>query len=149
MSIFRDTFKQGVQNQLAIRQKSIAERTPAAIQYYNARNAWIRLSSAVNVGGKADLAKQYILQGGVLYQNNLRAGVGAGNEAYSLNSPGGNANRLGIRPMPGITGMDIQSKGSYGSLRSVTINFIAWDLRQLEDLELLYMRPGYTALIEW
>jgi hypothetical protein len=150
MSIFKDTFKKGVQDQLATRQKAIAERTPAAIQYYNARNAWVRLSSSVDVGkDKGALAKKYILQGGTLYQNSLRAGVGVGDEAYSLNSPGGTTNRLGIRPMPGITGMDIQSKGSYGSLRSVTINFIAWDLRQLEDLELLYMRPGYTALIEW
>lgn len=150
MSIFKDTFKKGVQDQLAIRQKAIAERSPAAIQYYNARNAWVRLSSSVNVGkDNGALAKKYILQGGTLYQNSLRAGVGVGDEAYSLNSPGGITNRLGIRPMPGITGIDIQPKGSYGSLRSVTINFIAWDLRQLEDLELLYMRPGYTALIEW
>ena len=150
MSIFKDTFKKGVQDQLTIRQNSIATRTPAAIQYYNARNAWVRLSSSVNVGkDNGSLAKQYVLQGGTLYQNGLRAGVGINNEAYSLNSSGGNTHRLGIRPMPGITGIDIQSKGSYGSLRSVTINFIAWDLRQLEDLELLYMRPGYTALIEW
>jgi len=150
MSIFKDTFKKGVQDQLATRQKAIAERTPAAIQYYNARNAWVRLSSSVDVGkDKGALARKYILQGGTLYQNSLRAGVGVGDEAYSLNSPGGTTNRLGIRPMPGITGMDVQSKGSYGSLRSVTVNFIAWDLRQLEDLELLYMRPGYTALIEW
>lgn len=149
MSIFRDTFTPGVQNQLTIRQNSIATRTPAAIQYYNARNAWVRMSSAVNVGGSNELAKKYILQGGILHQGNLRAGVGTGNEAYSLNSPGGAANRLGIRPMPGIIDIDIQSKGSYGSLRTVTVNFVAWDLRQLEDLELLYMRPGYTALIEW
>lgn len=153
MSIFRDTFKKGVQDQLTIRQTSIATRTPAAIQYYNARNAWVRMSSAVDVGGKKELASKYVLQGGILNPVNegytLRGGVGSGNEAYSLNSPGGNAHRLGIRPMPGITGIDIQSKGSYGSLRSVTVSFIAWDLRQLEDLELLYMRPGYTALIEW
>ena len=149
MSIFRDTFTPGVQNQLTIRQNGIAARTPAAIQYYNARNAWVRMSSAVNVGGSNELAKKYILQGGILHQGNLRAGVGTGNEAYSLNSPNGVANRLGIRPMPGIIDIDIQSKGSYGSLRTVTVNFVAWDLRQLEDLELLYMRPGYTALIEW
>lgn len=154
MSIFRDTFKLGVQNQLKTRQTSIAARTPAAIQYYNARNAWVRMSSAVNVGGQKDLASKYVLQGGILNPDanggyTLRGGVGTGNEAYSLNSAGGNAHRLGIRPMPGITGIDIQSKGSYGSLRSVTVSFIAWDLRQLEDLELLYMRPGYTALVEW
>ena len=51
--------------------------------------------------------------------------------------------------MPGITGIDIKSKSAYGSLRQVTVSFVAWDIRQLEELELLYMRPGYTVLVEW
>ena len=51
--------------------------------------------------------------------------------------------------MPGITSVEVKSRGAYGSLRDVTINFQCWDIRQLEDLELLYMRPGYTVLVEW
>jgi hypothetical protein len=51
--------------------------------------------------------------------------------------------------MPGITGINVKSKSAYGSLREVEIKFNAWDIKQLEELELLYMRPGYTALIEW
>ena len=151
MSIFKDTFKQEIQDQLKARQEAIFERTPEAIQYFNARNSWIRMSSAVNVNGNNELAKKHILQGGTLYENQaqLRAGVLTQNAAYSVLSPGGNPNRLGLRPMPGITGIDVKSLAAYGSLRQVEVKFIAWDIRQLEDLELLYMRPGYTALIEW
>ena len=151
MSIFKDTFKPEIQGQLKARQDAIFERTPEAIQYFNARNAWIRMSSAVNVNGSNDLAKKYILQGGALYENQtqLRSGVLTQNAAYSTLSPGGGINRLGLRPMPGITGIDVKSLSAYGSLREVEVKFNAWDIKQLEDLELLYMRPGYTALIEW
>ena len=151
MSIFKDTFKQEIQDQLKARQDAIFERTPDAIQYFNARNSWIRMSSAVNVDGNNELAKKHILQGGTLYENQaqLRSGVLTQNAAYSVLSPGGNPNRLGLRPMPGIIGIDVKSLSAYGSLREIEVKFIAWDIRQLEDLELLYMRPGYTALVEW
>ena len=161
MSIFKDTFKEGVKNQLKARQKAIFERTPDAIQYFNARNSWIRVTSAVNVGssepGLSTLAENYVLLGGTLYNGKLRSGVGTGNQAYSLNSTTVNAdgtvklepNRLGIRPMPGITSIDVKSKSAYGSLREVVVNFQCWDIRQLEELELLYMRPGYSVLVEW
>ena len=150
MSIFKDTFKEGVKNQIKTRQNAILNRTPASLQYFNARNAWIRMCSSVDVGGdKGALAKSYVLLGGTLYKDKPRSGVGADNQAYSKITPGGTPNRLGIRPMPGITSIDVKSKSAYGSLREVVVNFNCWDIRQLEDLELLYMRPGYTVLIEW
>jgi hypothetical protein len=150
MSIFKDSFKQGVKDQLKARQEAILERTPQSLQYYNSRNAWIRVTSSVNVGGSSDLANKYVLQGGILDPSKkLRAGIGGTDKAYSNKSPDGKDYRLGIRPMPGITGVEIKSKSAYGSLREATINFQAWDIRQLEELELLYMRPGYTVLVEW
>jgi hypothetical protein len=169
MSIFKDTFKPEIKLQLEARQEALGTRGPTSIQYFNARNAWIRMTSSVNtyVGpspatpeelAKEDnynniLAQKHVLQGGILFPsiNGLvpRVGVGVDAQAYSLTSPNGINNRLGIRPMPGITGIDVKSKSAYGSLREVTVNFVAWDIRQLEDLELLYMRPGYTVLIEW
>jgi hypothetical protein len=149
MSIFKSTFTKEVKEQLAVRQKAIANRTPESIQYINSRNSWIRMTSSVNVDGSADLAKQYVLLGGTLDNGKLRSGVGNKNEAYSTVSPGGNPHLRGIRPMPGITSIEVKSKSAYGSLREVTINFQCWDIEQLQDLEVLYMRPGYTALIEW
>jgi len=48
----------------------------------------------------------------------------------------------GIVPMPGIIDMNIRTKSAYGSLREAKVNFVCHNLRQLEILELLYMRPG-------
>jgi hypothetical protein len=150
MSIFKATFKEGVCNQLKVRQKAINNRTPGNLTYYNSRNAWVRMTSAVEVNGdKGALANKYILQGGILDPNkNLRSGIGV-NGAYNNASPDGKDYRLGIRPMPGITSLEVKSKAAYGSLREAIINFVCWDIRQLEELELLYMRPGYSAMVEW
>ncbi len=151
MSIFRDSFPTKIRSSLNVRQNAMINRTPENIQYMNSRNAWIRMTSSVNVNGSNSLAKKYVLQGGTLVEGqNLRSGIGNNaNDSYSTVSPSGKANRLGIRPMPGITGLDINSKTQYGSLREATVKFQCWDMSQLEDLELLYMRPGYTVLVEW
>lgn len=178
MSIFKESFKEGVRTQLEIRQNVINDRTPQNLQYMNSRNAWIRMSSAVNIykGPSHDdntddeneraaalkdyknpsnysnsLAKQYVLQGGTLSPNGtLKAGLGTFDKnAYSNLASDGSSYRLGIRPMPGITSVDVKSRGAYGSLQDVTVHFQCWDIKQLEDLELLYMRPGYTVLVEW
>ena len=165
MSIFKDSFHPSIKDQLKKRQEIMTTRTPQNLQYFNSRNAWIRLSSSVNVykgpvsASQADLqnpanydnvlANKYVLQGGILNDGKLRAGLGDFSNAYSNVGADGEAYRLGIRPMPGITGVDIKNKGAYGSLRAATVTFQCWDIKQLEDLELLYMRPGYTLLLEW
>jgi hypothetical protein len=106
------------------------------------------MSSSVDVNkDDGKLAKSYILQGGILNNNDLRAGVGE-NKAYSYKTPS-QSHQRGLRPMPGINSIDIRSKSAYGSLREVVVKFQCWDIKQLEDLELLYMRPGYTVLVEW
>jgi len=152
MSIFKDTFKKGVTDQIESRQVEINNRTSLGMQYYNSRNAWIRMTSAVDVGGdNGALAKKYILQGGLVdgTTGTLRSGLGNFSNAYSNVGGDGEPYRLGIRPMPGITGLGIEHKSSYGSLRNATVNFQCWDIKQLEDLELLYMRPGYSVMVEW
>lgn len=154
MSIFRDTFQENIKKQLNTRQDLMAKeiKAPYELQYLNSRNAWIRMSSSVDVNNdKGKSAKENVLLGGTLLNNRfLRKGIGnTGNEAYSTKTSGGNNNKFGIRPMPGITNLNIQSKSAYGSLREITINWQCWDIKQLEELELLYMRPGYTVLVEW
>jgi GH24 family phage-related lysozyme (muramidase) len=157
MSIFRNTLQTSVQEQLKARQNALKSRTPDAIIQANSRNAWIRMTSAVDVSDdKGKLANQYVLLGGVLADKKLRAGVGGQSGAYNNISPSGTsynsnakAGTAGIKPMPGIESIDIKSKSAYGSLREVVVNFKCHNLQQLEDLELLYMRPGYTVLVEW
>ena len=156
MSIFKDTFIPEVRFQLDARQNAILNRTPTTIKYLNSRNAWIKMSSSVNVNGTSELANNYQLKGGILKSDGgLKSGVGGTDNAYSNISPNTSLSfderkyQRGIRPMPGINSIDIESKSAYGSLREVVVKFQCWDIKQLEDLELLYMRPGYTVLIEW
>lgn len=56
---------------------------------------------------------------------------------------------MGIVPMPGITDAQIQTHGRYGQTRIAKVNFKCHNRRQLEILELLYMRIGYPILLEW
>jgi hypothetical protein len=156
MSIFRNTFTPTIQGQLKARQNSAQRKNPNDIIYLNSRNSWTRMTSGVNVNGTDEKAKAYVLQGGTLNNGKLRYGVGDQSSAYSTTSPSGisyntsaRAGAAGLKPMPGITSVDIKSKTAYGSLREVTVNFVCHNIQQLEDLELLYMRPGYTVLVEW
>ena len=55
----------------------------------------------------------------------------------------------GSVPMPGIKTANIRTKSAYGSLREAKVEFVCHNQRQLEVLELLYMRPGIPILLEW
>ena len=152
MSIFKDTFTKPVRDQLKVRGNAFLKRTSNDIIYINGRTAWTRMVSGVDVGGDSKLAQENILQGGLLQNDgkSLRQGVGNNftSNAYS-NVTNGLDNFYGLRPMPGITNIDVQSKSAYGSIRVATVTFNCWDIRQLEVLELLYMRPGFVVLLEW
>ena len=110
------------------------------------------------------LARQYILEGGTRYYDDKthhgwRGGFTTGERsddeilafAYGDRNVRANAqdNDFGIVPMPGITDATIQTKSNEGALREAQVNYICFNRRQLEILELLYMRPGYTVCLEW
>ena len=137
---------------------------------YNNRQCVIRLSSGVNIeedtlleSGEtigSDMAKRYILEGGVKQnftqsENTVsvtpRGGFAKTGGAYGDPDLRANAgdDGFGIVPMPGIKDANVRTKSAYGSLRSAKVKFVCFNQRQLEILELLYMRPGYTLLLEW
>lgn len=153
MSIFKESFKKEIRAQLEARQAAIEKRDATAITYFNARTAFVKMTSGVDIDGdEGSLAKNNILFGGIFNNSTLKSGVGDDiSNAYSFKSYSSleKEYRLGIRPMPGITGVDIKTKSAYGSLMEATVNFTCWDIKQLEDLELLYMRPNYSVLLEW
>ena len=60
-----------------------------------------------------------------------------------------NYESLGFRPTPGIESVDVKSKGTYGTLREAEVNFKVWTLEDLEVMQKLYLRPGYSVLLEW
>jgi hypothetical protein len=157
MSIFKSTLKPYVVRQINTRQNLLSEvKRPVEFAHYvSSKSPWIRMTSFVNYGPKGneteDLAKKYILMGGALYNMksggySQRSGVGGAGSVY-----GGDlgTNQYGIRPMPGIADLNTRSLGAYGSLTEATVKFYAWDVKQLEDLTVLFMRPGYKVLLEW
>lgn len=155
MSIFKSTFKPFVVRQINARQSLLKqkERPVEFAKYVSAKSPWVRMTSFVDYNGSSDLAKKYVMMGGTLYDFNtgtgkvkMRAGLGGKGASY-----GGDlgTNQYGIRPMPGITSINVRNIAAYGSLSEATVRFYAWDVRQLEELSVLFMRPGYKVLLEW
>jgi len=143
-------------------------RSSSDLQWLTNKNVWIRISSGADVdednsnfddlgevkGQK--LARKYILQGGLFKDtsiiNNsgntqdikeLRAGIGP-DGAYGI---GGND--FGYRPMPGLTSLSIKTGGKLGTLREATIEFTCYNKKQLDIMSALYMRLGFSVLVEW
>lgn len=153
----------GPVEQLKARSKAFSEksRNTSTLTFLTANKPWIRLSSGVNElsteeieevekngrlvtsTGNSKLAKETIL--GTLQS---KSGLGDNNKK-SPNPLYRKTSDLGYRPEPGITSATIRSKGSYGTLRETTVNFVVWSLEDLENIEKLFLRPGYSMLLEW
>ena len=63
---------------------------------------------------------------------------------YGFEGPG----LIGLKPMPGIEKVSIKTVGE-GYLREATINLRANSIEQLNILDALYFRLGYSILLEW
>lgn len=133
-------FDSKVINQLSVRSSILSKttRTNDDLMYLAGKTGWAKLSSGVNINGYTQLAKANVLIGGILGRT--------GTNSYD-NSTGPTGR--GVRPMPGITGVTVRSINRFGVLKEATITYNCWDVSQLQELELLYMRPGFTALLEW
>ena len=133
-------FDKEVLNQLNLRSTIYSkkqDRTDQNIQYLNSKIGWVKLTSSVNAGGSSALANKYVFIAGTKGR--------FGDNTYSNFTGEG----LGFRPMPGITGVQIRAINRFGVLKEATITFNCWDVSQLQELEQLYMRPGFSALLEW
>jgi len=151
-----------------------SNRTPQDIQFMNNRNAWIKMASSVSIEEDfrvpkdtgtpsnfrgSNLAKNAILFNGLsLFDGNklnMRAGVNVGAQAilpstsYFNNSAYGlGGNEFGILPMPGINSVSIDSKNR-GSIKTATIQIIAFNRYQFDIIETLYCRLGFSMIVEW
>lgn len=145
--------------------------------YLTSKTGWVKMSSGVNtitdeevirlrkgkgrktITGNGELAKTNVLQGGLLSPSGkLRQGLDytdysraiADTDVGSLVSAYSNrSDTTGMRPMPGITGMNVKSKNTYGTLREAEVKLSVWTLEDFELVEKLYLRPGFTILLEW
>lgn len=127
--------------------------------------------SVQEVKGDSTLAWNNVLMGGTLKQSetnevtSMGGGVSeklhrpielsdtgyirAGGAMDAKDSAYHNYESLGFRPTPGIESVSVQSKGTYGTLRTGEVKIKVWTLEDLEVMQALYLRPGYTMLLEW
>lgn len=110
------------------------------------RNQFLDLE---NYGGPM-LSQELILQGGILNYNEPRFGVS--NTTSNLPSSdfnyGYGGTEFGLNAMPGLLGFTSKTYDN-GSLRKADIKIKANNKKQFEYLETVYLRLGYTILLEW
>jgi len=122
------------------------------IDVYNSGSEVRQSLLEINGYGGNRLAQEMVLQGGVLNSSNgeLRFGVSETNTTLPSNPSnyGFGGSQFGLVPMPGITGFEVKSYNN-GTLREATVNITAFNRKQFEYLDTLYLRLGYTMFIEW
>ena len=176
MAVLFESIAKSVADQITARQQihGSTTRDKNTLLYLNSNSGWVRLRSGVNVlddsqaksyyktggtppSGTSTLARSMVLTGGTLNYNenpNLgsqspRGGVQFGEKTSAVTGAYHNSPTTGFRPMPGIVGATISSKGQYGVLRKASIQLKVWSKEDLDDIEKLFFRLGYTALLEW
>lgn len=173
-NIIGEPFDPGVKRQIKYRERKLGEspKSHDILKWSNAKTSWLRLASSVDIDD--ELAKKFgvksgeeLAQKGVLYNgissvnkdkdgniqlDKMRSGIltldGNSTNVINDNVYGFGGLEYGFRPMPGIIGADITSINR-GSLRNATIQIKAFTPTQLDLIELLYMRVGFTVLLEW
>jgi murein DD-endopeptidase MepM/ murein hydrolase activator NlpD len=149
-------------------QNSQGYRDNNNLVYLANKTAWVRLVSSINITDPRDrdyfrnlgadvtadensLAQQFTLFGGTTVylnnKNNLRAGLGKGGSYGLLGDT--EIQKYGYRPMPGITNVTIETKGRLGSVREAVVNFKCFDKDQLDIIDALYFKLGYSMFLEW
>jgi hypothetical protein len=160
VNIAGSPFQPYVKDQIDLRKEIVSKesRSTSDLLWLTNRNSWIRISSGADVDDdnanfpneKGNiLSKKYILQAGLAdhtggdnsYQ--IRSGLGP-NGAYGI---GGT--EFGFKPMPGLENLSIKTGGKLGTLREATFEFTCYNMKQLEIMNALYMKLGFSVLIEW
>jgi lysozyme len=176
MNLIGESFDEFVNKQIDTRQKFLGQsfRNNENLVWQNSKTAFIRLTSCVNIQPNTNgelpsnlknytwlnnpsvqgdvLAKTFVLDTGVtntnqtpnrIYQGITRNTSILNNSAYGL---GGT--EFGINPIPGIQNLLVKHKND-GSLREAQINIKANNRFQFEILDILFLRLGYSVLVEW
>jgi len=151
-------------------------RTDKQINLLNSNTSWIKLASGVSVSEarlkeiKIDdisnlkdmgLAKNNILFSGTSKLSSrdvFNSTTQKTEEQFFLQQREGFLPRddnssytygsFGFSPMPGIHSADIKTL-TRGSLKKATVKLTANNKQQFDIIDLLYMRLGYTVLLEW
>lgn len=175
--IIGERFKQYVIDEIKQRQKAhgsgtTTDRTLDQLQYLNAKTAFVRMASGVYIDEARNkeeefrpgninmaLARHYVLSGGVsrlpdeegthpLQQRSTGdAPTKIDTGVYGVH-PQTNDSNFPNQPMPGIESVDIQCINR-GSTVQATVRMKAHSPEQLQMIDILYLRLGYTVFLEW
>jgi len=168
MSIIGEPFKSYVDKQIKVRQEQmgkLSDRGPEMISWANSKTAWVKLASGVFLSGSAavdrleqiglspidnylgtQLAEKYILFGGTsthISGSNQLTQRSTFDQVYDTSDTD-----FGLVPMPGIESIDVKDR-ERGSIKEAIIQIKAYSRRQLEIIDALYLKLGYTVLLEW
>lgn len=162
--------REKVYQQLKARQEIVSKQTGRStsdLVLLTSSTPWVRISSGVNeltqdeidrkkantgsiaFKGTNELAKNNILQGGLFKDGTLLSGIESTTNSNLNAAYRSQPTNTGIRPMPGIKSLSVKSKNTFGTLREATVELVAWTLQDFELIEKLYLRPGFTVLLEW
>lgn len=96
-----------------------------------------------------ELASQMVLQGGVLNEDgSQKFGVANSNSSLPNSTSNYGFSEFGAQAMPGIISFSSETTNK-GSLRFANLQIRANNTKQFEYIEALYLRLGYTMLLEW
>jgi len=177
MNVVGEAVSDYVSEQIRIRQKiygsaNASTRPLAETLFLNQRIAFAKLVSGVDINDASKLrgdikniiisnnltgnklASKFTLFAGTTERDTslntdfqssgvIRDGSSINNGAYGLGGLD-----FGLKPMPGITSVNIKSENR-GSLRTANIKIKAWNTTQFDIIDLLYLRLGYSILLEW
>jgi len=176
MSIVGEALAPEINGQIKIRQEKygLQTRTNEDLLYYNTKTAFVKLISSVDITSAyqptspelktilsqiqgSQLAKDFVLFNGVSeantdpgksFKSKLRSGVAKDNSILSNKAYGLGGTEYGLNPMPGILNASIKTENR-GSLKTGTVKIKAYNKTQFEIIDILYLRLGYSILLEW
>ena len=128
-----------------------------AINYLNGRNSWIKMGSSVDVNTPrlsfdkstgSTLAKNYVFHSLIGEdKDSKRSGVTTNNSITNNSAYGFGGTQFGIQPPPGIISFDVDHLNR-GSIRKSNLVLKAYNKNQFDLIENLYLRLGFSILVE-
>jgi len=176
-NIVGEGFAEFVREQVIQRQKIYGSlnRTNEQLSYLEARTGWAKLVSSVNIETDprnlgytgTQLAEEFVLFNGTTNESPTKGALetyqrygiwnGRGlnnlqntplNQPYNYYAYGMGGTEFGLRPMPGIISAIIKTE-TRGSIKTANISIRANNRYQFDVIDTLYMRLGFTMLLEW
>lgn len=153
-SVIGGPLSKDVIRQLKARKNIVSKRDvriDTDILYLNSTTGWVKMTSSIDaINSEVQQASRYILLGGAAYQDAGETKIKQGFYPEGGDISGYTVSDLtGFTPQPGITNFRVKSKNTFGTLREASVEFLVHSIEEFNILEQLFLRPGYTVLLEW